>query len=421
MPYVGDDTSKPYYPNQGAPYSLTGEFLPGYLHNAQLTQSVINWDNLNISVNYVSDTDVAIATKFSSTEDMVVRFRSIPNNEILGIGAVVLVPNTNPLPLSDPKNYDENTDGVTELAKAISEYVGPVNTNVGGWTGGSHLKDGYKTADTISVNLIADNLPLQIGDEGYYSDIKLGVTNKLYKPDVLPTQTELIREYQEYTVKNNSIDVYVNHGYRDSFTIWAYYGLQTDNSAYFDDLYFSNSSNLSTRVYASGESSGDRATYQNVDMCGTLASDKSLCQLMWLDRSLGLGSSPLTYTTSDWFFTSGSKAYARLIQDQPVQVASSTEWHGCYAWGRDVQGGGNGIFAIPFTTTSKDLVGCAVDANQVVYAQLKEEYFGSRLIELGSSNQHGLIAWSTIASPSELNKFSWANASSCVYEIVSNK
>ncbi len=385
--------------------------------NAEMINRGASADNNSDSLTSVNITanDIYIATKFSATEDMIVRFSYIPNNGVKGFKESFTIPNTDSLPVANPKDYSLSSTGADLLAYAVSEYVGPVSTQWG-WTGGSHPHNGHNTGDVVAFLAVCDGVILSEDDSGYFASVSVQIQNNLYRPDTLPTKNKIIAEHQIFEVRNNTLECWVELAYLASFAVNTYYGLQTDGKDYFDTAYYSNSQHGTPQTYADLSDSGTIADYPHVDFAVQQNTDKSKSQIMWMDRQYGLGASSDAGTTAKGCFRAGSKVYFTLIKAKNVQTATSDRWHGAYSWSK---GAGTGICAHTLNLKSGKKVALAVEAGQAsrIYTTNPDD-IGKEIKEVADSNQNGLILWNQYVNPWEKTiKTSSSVASSSIYNV----
>lgn len=375
---------------------------------------------------YVDTDRVYCACKFDATHHIHIEIAPMPNNNLPSLMYVYLIPRAENTPVSDPQNYSTASVGAVTLLTGSSDNIGPVNTDVGLWTGGTHLDtatETYPTAENFLLLATCDGKELELGEGGYFYDVSVLTENKLYQPNLLPTKSTLIKESVQFNLVNGTVEVFVSHDYIKSFGINAYYGMQSNNNNNDARIYISNSHNLSLQTKSDGMTSGDRTAYPWVDFVVIASADDSYGQIMWMDRAYGLGETPETDGADDLVFTANSKTYFRLQANQAATLSTNRQWHGAYSWVSNFsenQTNPEGLMMLNVDLKAGPMLAVAVGPGGSIKIpdKMRDIYKGRKIEEVANSNQLGLKSWNGMVRNSDRSKFSWVNASSCVYNLV---
>ncbi len=213
-----------------------------------------------------------------------------------------------------------------------SDNIGPFGV-AGGWSGGNHLNDGRRSAETLSVSVAA--FPgARIVDPGVADTLScdymvVEVRNRLVLPDgISPFADETIR----YTVAGNSIDVAASHTFLNEAPVLVdrYYGMQSMFAG-------------ETEILTPGGPYVPWTPIAAVDRFPK-ADQRGFClfvehspagyQACWLDPAPGTLGDRALVDDSDWVFIGNSytKAYHKTIGGKTLRKGDTTRWHGIYSW-----------------------------------------------------------------------------------------
>ncbi|MCH5347394.1 MAG: DUF4855 domain-containing protein [Muribaculaceae bacterium] len=211
-----------------------------------------------------------------------------------------------------------------------SDNIGPFLLAGRGWSGGNHLNDSRRSAETISVTALADGRPIDLNAAATIpcNTLTIKVKNRLLMPDGITT---FANETVTYTARGNSIDVVAGHEFvcPDTVIIDRYYGMQS---------MFNGETEILTPggEYAMWTPAGnvDRFTKASAPTFDTfIERSPAGYQATWLDRNTGLGNRDLV-DPDDVVFIGNSygKCYHKTIGNRAVTRGDRTSWHGVYTW-----------------------------------------------------------------------------------------
>lgn len=235
-----------------------------------------------------------------------------------------------------------------EILKSCTDWIGPLivrkleSTNLAPamFTGGWHTvpieTEDIKTAIPKSTVVLVDGKIVQNSYFGRGNEVKILVTNDIYgyNSDFSNVNDAAIREYVEYTITANKIDVQVSLTALQNVEIEKYYGLQSQNSAWKGELiYRSSQGEYELKVDSSISSDSLLADKYGVDTV-IVRNDEHTIR-MWLDTGYGLGQ--LMYKSGDKprsFTRDYGKSYFNLINgtNAVLNKDDTLTWRGAYTF-----------------------------------------------------------------------------------------
>jgi len=311
-----------------------------------------------VKSNYIKKTatDLYISSKFDAGNDWLCLFTKCMANDLFTFKRVGFKPNTNThLNIANIDATPSNT-----LFTLGSDNIGPISFN-GSFIGGNHLVGTNKSADTISVEILSDDIKLNNNWEGYSDEIKIKVVNHIYLAADLPTKTIAIVETVLYRVSGADIEVVVDHDYKLSGNIGVYYGMQSIGVSGMTNIYFSNSQYADLLTYGNVQDSGGRTTNPNVDRIILTNYSKTIVQSLLLNRNRGLGlaiNTNISSTDAIAFQGDYSKVYFRQIVSKDVTAGYNNFWSGTYSWFNQIEKQSleiNTLFAYPTKEENEDV------------------------------------------------------------------
>ncbi|MDB5129873.1 hypothetical protein [Mucilaginibacter sp.] len=276
-----------------------------------------------------------IGAKWDDANDIIIKFALSMLNNLMTFNSVGLTANATKTPLL---TADRST--TTILVSDSSDYIGPIQID-GVFVGGGHLQDesGITTAKNNSFSFFADGYEILDGDNFFADELVINVVNEIYNPNTLSAVVKDVNVIEKvtYKVKNGNIDIFLRHDFPIATHITTYYGMQSVGQLWQDKIYFSHSALPDVTDKVANVKSGARLAYPNVEKIILCNADKSICQSMFLDKTLGLGSKCstnafVTATDSLAFTTDKNKTYFRLISDARICAGEFRTWRGTYTW-----------------------------------------------------------------------------------------
>lgn len=218
------------------------------------------------------------------------------------------------------------------LNQTGSDNIGPFLAG-GAWMGGNHPHASFKSANTLSVEAIVNNIELQPGETANADMLTIKVKNELLYAD----NKLFAYEYMTYYVSGNSIEVIGEHTYEHetSLNVDRYYGMQSmfvdeteiltpggpnglwqkitnkSGDTYKIDIIKSQAPNFCTFIEHNND--GFQAAYMIPEDLGT--------------REWVTSSNDIVYTGNNW-----GKSYHKIIGNKNVVKGMNSRWHGIYSW-----------------------------------------------------------------------------------------
>lgn len=216
------------------------------------------------------------------------------------------------------------------INRTDSDNIGPFLIAGKGWSGGNHLNDGRRSAETFSVTVYADSSQIDSDTVVTCRTLRVEVANNLYDPE---TDSLFCIEKIAYTVAGNSVDVVANHIFCNFMpeTIDRYYGMQSMMAGEIEILTpggkyhvwtpigevdrFTKASARSFCTFVEHSPHGYQASCMSGDGIG--------------DRSM-VDDDDVVFIGNSW-----NKSYHKLIGHRTVKAGDTMTWHGIYTWFRE--------------------------------------------------------------------------------------
>lgn len=304
------------------------------------------------------------------------------------------------MPVTDGSIFDP-TGGITKMGGSSETviYTGVSGNTLTGCSGnlgysyaGTEAVDArIKTANMQSYSVMVDNASIIDNYRMAADSVKITVTNYLFDARTLTysVQDTALIEVVTYVVHAEGVEVYVTHEYTDSYTVQAYYGMQSiapvsGTSEMWDNVYYAHGTTDDLETPSTNTSSGlYSAGYEDCEKVIYCDDGKNHCQQMALDRNTGLGADfPNNWDaeTNPIVFRGTAKAYYNLMLNEAVTSGQTNSWHGTYSWFADNSEGVNTLFATQYYQNGKkefsvDFKGAQVEnfTNPSVYDNHIEE------------------------------------------------
>lgn len=278
--------------------------------------------------------DLYISAKVDSRTDIVYWFKRCMFNELYTFYRVGLVGNTSLSPTTAP-----DAEPATELNRAYSDNIGPLNVTGGGWCGGNHKfreKLG-RTAYNESYAVRVDGWKVESDMAAYADRVTITVENVILDP-TRPTSvagTEelrqpLCRESVHYDVFRNNIQVAVTHDFSNTapVTLKIYYGMQSmfegeTHTFTSGGAYAEWTEQAQVSQFTKGAYPGFRRFVEK--------NARAFQSTFLLPDGMGdhafLGTGDVVFIGN-----SNAKTYHKLIADKRAAAGDKFSWRGVYTW-----------------------------------------------------------------------------------------
>lgn len=280
-----------------------------------------------------SGSNLRVKFKYSNAVDLVLDFDLLGINQITSLVKVSRQTNTLPYPTykfnAAIQWFAISTDWVSPYGiLAVNNIVNPEGTFTVGGNHGTDGATGFATARQNSVEMFADNKPVNDGDTLYADKVVIKVTNYISASNAIDLATgakrDSVKEIVTYTISEKSVEVSVTLEAMEEVQITRYAGLQATKAIY-TELYWmldkgAVSYNISTTP-TEQISSGNRND-ANVDRAILKTSGNDLL-VVYMDRFIGLGD--LTYMATGTpmsYYTTANKVYLHNIQSRTLTMAA---------------------------------------------------------------------------------------------------
>ncbi|WP_430108744.1 hypothetical protein [Paenibacillus sp. B1-33] len=287
-----------------------------------------------------------IAHKYNSGNDMWIMFDHAGANHLYGMKEWRLSPNA---------NKDTNADLARPsviLWPDISDWIGPyivgANQNGNGkgqdFTGGNHNYDGGEnsstTGRTVRYKVWVDGKELQDGIVATGNKIKIEVVNRIQGFNTKEQDgsgREILQETVTYEVEGGKVQVHLDILPLEEITIYRYYGLQSVNGAWNNEVrYYAGTTEVARSAGSKYSDSGTKSQHPDVDiyLVSSAVQDGSQHQLLvTLDRNYGFGQ--LHYLAEDQpivFTQDYGKSYFLQVYNKSavLKKGGTASWQGSY-------------------------------------------------------------------------------------------
>lgn len=289
---------------------------------------------------------VTIAHKYSDTDDMWILFDHHGANRLYGFSQWRLAANTG-------EQVDPDMSRASSLLQnAVTDWIGPyiVKANKDAdsatqhFTGGAHAFNGADkgsaTARTVSYRIWADGIELADGQVVASERITIQVVNHVqgYNTKLEDgSGREILKETITYEVTGGRVQVHTEIEALEDITFYRYYGLQTVNQAWSDQVtYYAKDKVVSVNPGKLYSDSGKISANPNIDQY-VLTSDNSKPirhqLLVWLDRKYGIGTMEhvAAHRPAAFTYEYGKTYFLQIVDTAPVLAkGKSFSWRGGY-------------------------------------------------------------------------------------------
>ncbi|MCY9517752.1 hypothetical protein [Paenibacillus apiarius] len=240
----------------------------------------------------------------------------------------------------------------TVLQGEGSDWIGPYivkanesgNANGQDFTGGNHNYDGginsSPTARTVQYKVWADGVEVEDGQVIPNSKVTIQVVNYIQGYNTKQQDgsgREILKETVTYNIAGGQVQVNNDIEALEDVAIYKYYGLQTVNGAWNDEIRYYAGGKLVARSSAAGYSdSGTKAEHPDIDNY-LLRSGKQEAGrhhlLAWLDRDYGLGKLQYLADQRPIVFTQdyGKTYFLQIVDTAPeLKKGETFAWRGGY-------------------------------------------------------------------------------------------
>ena len=273
---------------------------------------------------------------FSKEENMQISFYPCGVNQLFGIAKVSYYSTLNDHYQDRASgSYNSNTDwiGPYHVCSAASVESGIVRKFTGGWHGGNGDGTGTPTASTTEVIMAVDGEHISGNFERNCNQVDLFVTNLIQGYDFSLTNKTLLKEIVHYSIKTNrQIDVQVTIQALEDLVIQRYYGLQSQNFALFDSVYY-----LAGEHTINGDMINANSSCRSNDGINTIVltdNEKQHQLKLILNIEEGLGIGNLGVGIPRAFSASYRKSYFNLVNgiDLSLKKGEKVFWKGSWFW-----------------------------------------------------------------------------------------
>lgn len=233
-----------------------------------------------------------------------------------------------------------------------SDWIGPYivkanesgNANGQDFTGGNHNYDGgihsSPTARTVQYKVWADGVEVKDGQVIPNSKVTIQVVNYIQGYNTKQQDgggREILKETVTYDIAGGQVRVNNEIEALEDVTFYKYYGLQSVNGAWNDEICYYAGDKLAARSSAAGYSgSGTKAEHPEVDKYVLRSSKQEAGQhhlLVWLDRDYGLGKLQYLADERPVVFTQdyGKTYFLQIVDTAPeLRKGETFSWRGGY-------------------------------------------------------------------------------------------
>jgi hypothetical protein len=294
-----------------------------------------------------SGSRVTIGHKYSAQEDMWIVFDHHGANRLYGFSQWRLAANT-------AEQVDPDLNRASEvLQNAVTDWIGPyiVEANENGtgsgtlhFTGGAHAYNGddkgSATARTVSCGIWSDGIELEDGQLVRSDKITIRVVNHIQGYNTKLEEgsgREILKETITYEIVGGRVQVHAEIEALEDVTFYRYYGLQTVNTAWSDQVLYA----VGNRIAAvspgkSYSDSGKLSANPDVDRYVLISDGSKRIRhhlLVWLDRKYGIGTMEHVAAQRPAAFTYeyGKTYFLQIADTSPVLSKGETYfWRGGY-------------------------------------------------------------------------------------------
>ncbi len=290
--------------------------------------------------------ELKIAHKYNADNDMWMIFDFAGANALYGMKEWRLSPNTKPGVSSD---LDRSS---VMLMPDISDWIGPyiVGADQHGngkgqeFTGGNHNYDGSVngsvTGRTLRYDIRVDGKKLKGKKIASAKRIKIQVVNRIQgfnTKEADGSGREILQEAITYVIEGGKVDVHVKVTPLEDITLYRYYGLQSVNGAWNQDIrYFAGNTEVAQHEASKYSDSGSKAAHPGVDqywLRSAIQNGTTHNLLVSLDREYGLGRLDFLADDQPIAFTQEyGKSYFLQVYNKEAHLKRrhSIAWQGSY-------------------------------------------------------------------------------------------
>lgn len=175
--------------------------------------------------------NIYVASQLDSVTDIVYWFKKCMFNELFTFYKVYLTEHRSNL------LHAESFNSSSKLMNwSHSDNIGPFDISEGGWCGGNHSYKNNKTAECISYRTVVDGIELRADTIAWGNGVEIKTANYIFNPLSVVDKAgtiifgdTLCKEFVNYKIQGNSIEVCVRHEYTNGtpVVISKYYGMQS--------------------------------------------------------------------------------------------------------------------------------------------------------------------------------------------------
>jgi hypothetical protein len=220
---------------------------------------------------------------------------------------------------------------------AGSDFISPININAvsGGdagtsdFTGGNHDIGGQPTAKNDNYSILLDGINISQSGSYYCKNAFVSAVNSIKGYNTMDSGRYIVKNNVNYTIYDGQLDVDSKLIPLEDVSINLYYGLQCWVNNAFDEIQFVSGENPGKQPLTFNLNSGVKTLYPSDSVIVSKDSDKSL--ELFIDYGISLGNRENILDTSYYYFTSGNKVYAMLIDiPQAASIGDLLHWKGYY-------------------------------------------------------------------------------------------
>lgn len=271
--------------------------------------------------------DVSVNYKYSTEEDLQIRFTKCGVNKLMQLYSHGFIPNeTDTVSMGSPTaNKLSGSDWVGPYVMKANNREGTYTGFTGGWHGYNGDQTGTPTGHTESVKVYVDNR--EKVDGGYYCDsCRIVVTNFIQGGNTKKEDgsgVSILKETVTYLIKDRRVYVSLEMEALEDLSISTYYGMQINN-------YYGNHIKFVGEDVVEGDwSDSAKTTDKNVRFFVSFDSN-GRCVKAQLNE-VGLGFKRYS-DSSKYAFVSGAKAYYSLVGGSVLTLSEGQKaiWSGIY-------------------------------------------------------------------------------------------
>ena len=275
---------------------------------------------------------VKVNQKYSNALDIQYWLQKFGVNSLMQLYAHGFVANDTPVvSQSNPASY--TLSGSDWIGPYIMSALQNPTGGGGGFTGGCHGSNGDQTGDptaeTLDVQVYADNRNVSVGSSVSCDDVRVVVKNRIRAGNTQGASGRyVLEEIVTYHFKDNKIYVSVCSEALENIRVSTYYGMQMNN--------YSNSAMFFGKTTKAGTFSPSTSFPEKCFLGIGFNSNGRMCAMHL--ETVGLGCNDHTDTTK-YCFTSGNKMYYSLVNPNntlTVDGGVKFYWAGWYQF-TDVQ------------------------------------------------------------------------------------